>query len=136
MTAARLAASLAAMGLVFVGAIVMPVYLVPALTAVLALGLAAEPHPGWGPAISSRLHTRAKCRGGRHAGPGRIPRAHLQPGWPNSRGCRSRTAAGLPSRTILPLHWSAAGTQEQAGKAQQAPGHDPRTAAGVHGGRP
>ena len=32
----------AAMGLVFMGAIVVPVYLVPALTAVLALGLAAE----------------------------------------------------------------------------------------------
>jgi hypothetical protein len=30
------------MGLVFMGAIVVPVYLVPALTAVLALGLVAE----------------------------------------------------------------------------------------------
>jgi low temperature requirement protein LtrA len=40
--AARLATSLAAMGLVFMGAIVVPVYLVPALTAVLALGLVAE----------------------------------------------------------------------------------------------
>jgi low temperature requirement protein LtrA len=40
--AARLATSLAAMGLVFMGAIVVPVYLVPALTAVLALGLTAE----------------------------------------------------------------------------------------------
>jgi low temperature requirement protein LtrA len=39
---ARVATSLAAMGLVFMGAIVVPVYLVPALTAVLALGLAAE----------------------------------------------------------------------------------------------
>ena len=39
---ARLATALAAMGLVFMGAIVEPVYLVPALTAVLALGLAAE----------------------------------------------------------------------------------------------
>ena len=52
---ARLATSLAAMGLVFMGAIVMPVYLVPALTVVLALGLAAEAHPSWGPAIRSRL---------------------------------------------------------------------------------
>ncbi|MBV9206927.1 MAG: low temperature requirement protein A [Actinobacteria bacterium] len=43
--AARLATSAAAMGLVFMGAIVLPVYLVPALTAVLALGLAAETHP-------------------------------------------------------------------------------------------
>jgi low temperature requirement protein LtrA len=40
--AARLATSAAAMGLVFMGAIVLPVYLVPALTMVLALGLAAE----------------------------------------------------------------------------------------------
>jgi low temperature requirement protein LtrA len=38
----RLATALAAMGLVFMGAIVVPVYLVPALTAVLAAGLAAE----------------------------------------------------------------------------------------------
>jgi low temperature requirement protein LtrA len=40
--AARLTTSLAAMGLVFMGAIVVPVYLVPALAAVLALGLIAE----------------------------------------------------------------------------------------------
>jgi hypothetical protein len=38
----RLATALAALGLVFMGAIVVPVFLVPALTAVLALGLAAE----------------------------------------------------------------------------------------------
>jgi low temperature requirement protein LtrA len=38
----RLATSLAAMGLVFMGAIVVPVYLVPALAVVLGLGLAAE----------------------------------------------------------------------------------------------
>ena len=42
--AARLASSAAAMGLVFMGAIVVPVYLVPALTLTLALGLAAESH--------------------------------------------------------------------------------------------
>ena len=42
--AARLATALAAMGLVFMGAIVEPVYLVPALAAVLVLGLAAEAH--------------------------------------------------------------------------------------------
>ena len=39
---ARLATATAAMGLVFMGAIVEPVYLVPALTLVLALGLWAE----------------------------------------------------------------------------------------------
>jgi len=39
---ARVATAFAAMGLVFMGAIVVPVYLVPALTAVLAVGLAAE----------------------------------------------------------------------------------------------
>jgi hypothetical protein len=38
----RLASSVAAMGLVFMGAIVVPVYLVPALAVVLVLGLAAE----------------------------------------------------------------------------------------------
>jgi low temperature requirement protein LtrA len=43
--AARLATSAAAMGLVFMGAIVIPVYLVPALTLTLALGLAAESRP-------------------------------------------------------------------------------------------
>ena len=42
--AVRVATALAAMGLVFMGAIVEPVYLVPALTAVLALGLTAEAH--------------------------------------------------------------------------------------------
>jgi low temperature requirement protein LtrA len=40
--AVRLGTALAAMGLVFMGAIVEPVYLVPALTVVLALGLTAE----------------------------------------------------------------------------------------------
>ena len=40
--AARLVTSLAAMGLIFMGAIVEPVYLVPALTVVLVLGLWAE----------------------------------------------------------------------------------------------
>jgi hypothetical protein len=40
--AARVATALAAMGLVFMGAIVQPVYLVPALAAVLVLGLSAE----------------------------------------------------------------------------------------------
>jgi low temperature requirement protein LtrA len=40
--AVRLGTAMAAMGLVFMGAIVEPVYLVPALTAVLGLGLTAE----------------------------------------------------------------------------------------------
>jgi low temperature requirement protein LtrA len=43
--AIRLATAAAAVGLVFMGAIVLPAYLVPALTAILALGLAAEAHP-------------------------------------------------------------------------------------------
>ena len=47
----RIATALAAMGLVFMGAIVEPVYLVPALTSVLALGLRAETRPGPPPAI-------------------------------------------------------------------------------------
>ncbi|MGO8960050.1 MAG: low temperature requirement protein A [Streptosporangiaceae bacterium] len=41
----RLATSAAAMALVFMGAIVVPVYLVPALAVVLAIGIAAESHP-------------------------------------------------------------------------------------------
>ena len=44
--ATRLATSAAAMGLVFMGAFVLPVYLVPALTVILALGLTVETHPG------------------------------------------------------------------------------------------
>jgi low temperature requirement protein LtrA len=43
--AARLLTALAALGLFFMGAIVEPVYLVPALSIVLVLGLAAEAHP-------------------------------------------------------------------------------------------
>src|SRR5262252_1243561 len=60
--AVRLATALAAMGLVFMGAIVLPVYLVPALTAILALGLAAETHPGWQPAVTRRFNTRPHGR--------------------------------------------------------------------------
>ena len=44
----RLATSAAVMGLVFMGAFVLPVYLVPALTVILVAGLAAEMHPPWG----------------------------------------------------------------------------------------
>ena len=58
----RLATSLAAMGLIFMGAIVLPVYLVPALAIILALGLAAEAHPGWQPAIMRRPKTRQDAR--------------------------------------------------------------------------
>jgi low temperature requirement protein LtrA len=58
---ARLASSLAAMGLVFMGAIVPPVYLVPALTATVALGLAAEAHPNWRPA-PDKTHIRPHAR--------------------------------------------------------------------------
>ena len=43
---ARLATAMGAMGLVFMGAIVEPVFLVPALTVVLALGLRAEARTG------------------------------------------------------------------------------------------
>jgi low temperature requirement protein LtrA len=50
----RLATSLAAMSLVFMGAIVAPVLLVPALTAVLVLGLAAEARPAGGGAPGLR----------------------------------------------------------------------------------
>jgi low temperature requirement protein LtrA len=64
--AARLAAGLAALGLVFMGAIVEPVYLVPALAAVLALGLGAEarlrasPHDAAAPARPRRTARPAR----------------------------------------------------------------------------
>jgi low temperature requirement protein LtrA len=54
----RVATGLAAMGLVFMGSIVLPVYLVPALTAVLALGLAVESHPHWMRAARSVVSVR------------------------------------------------------------------------------
>ena len=54
--AVRLATSAAAMGLVFMGAIVVPVYLVPALTLTVAIGLAAESHPD----LSARVFSRAR----------------------------------------------------------------------------
>jgi low temperature requirement protein LtrA len=54
----RVATAGAAMGLVFMGAIVVPVYLVPALTGVLAVGLAAETHPRRVAAISARISPR------------------------------------------------------------------------------
>src|SRR5215467_9553030 len=41
----RVATAMAALGLVFMGAIVLPVYLVPAQTLVLVVGLSAESHP-------------------------------------------------------------------------------------------
>jgi low temperature requirement protein LtrA len=50
----RLATAAAALGLVFMGAVVLPVYLVPALTAILALGLTAEAHPR----LAGRRHAR------------------------------------------------------------------------------
>jgi hypothetical protein len=62
----RITTALAALGLVFMGAIVVPVFLVPALTAVLALGLAAEarqcsPRPIPGAAGEPRS-VSANCR--------------------------------------------------------------------------
>jgi low temperature requirement protein LtrA len=62
--AARLATALAAMGLVFMGAIVEPVYLVPALTAVLALGLTAEARqnaPAGNPAATGFAYKEHPC---------------------------------------------------------------------------
>jgi len=43
----RVATAMGALGLVFMGAIVLPVYLVPALTLVLVAGRTAESHPRW-----------------------------------------------------------------------------------------
>jgi low temperature requirement protein LtrA len=58
----RAVTALAVMGLVFMGAVVLPVYLVPALAVILTLGLAAETHPGWRPAVARRLTTRQRGR--------------------------------------------------------------------------
>jgi low temperature requirement protein LtrA len=44
--ATRVVTAMAALCLVFMGAIVLPIYLVPALTGVLVAGLAVESHPG------------------------------------------------------------------------------------------
>jgi low temperature requirement protein LtrA len=52
--ATRLVTSAAAMGLVFMGAIVLPVYLVPALTGALALGLAVESLATFGAGVAGR----------------------------------------------------------------------------------
>jgi low temperature requirement protein LtrA len=57
----RTATALAALSLVFMGAIVVPVFLVPALTAVLVLGLAAEAHhrsprPSTGRCAETEIH--------------------------------------------------------------------------------
>ena len=73
--AARLTTSLAAMGLVFMGAIVVPVYLVPALTAVLALGLTAE--------ARLRIKRRRATSARRHAKaprPATCPALAIRPG--------------------------------------------------------
>jgi len=43
--ATRVVTAMASLGLVFMGAIVLPVYLVPALTGVLVAGMAVESHP-------------------------------------------------------------------------------------------
>ena len=51
----RLITAAAAMGLVFMGAIVVPVYLVPALAVVLVAGMAAESHPNWPTALTVSL---------------------------------------------------------------------------------
>jgi low temperature requirement protein LtrA len=62
--AARLATALGAMGLVFMGSIVEPVYLVPALTAVLALGLTAEARqsaPASNPAAAGLAYQEHPC---------------------------------------------------------------------------
>jgi low temperature requirement protein LtrA len=60
--AIRLATSAAAMSLVFMGAIVIPVYLVPALTLTLALGLAAESRPAPSRTLLRDPDLRTPCR--------------------------------------------------------------------------
>jgi low temperature requirement protein LtrA len=52
--ATRAVTAMASLGLVFMGAIVVPVYLVPALTGILVVGLAVESHPSWVTAMFGR----------------------------------------------------------------------------------
>ena len=64
------------MGLVFMGAIVVPVYLVPALTAVLALGLIAEAWLRINRRRATSVWKPHRFRGERHARhwpPGQAP---------------------------------------------------------------
>jgi low temperature requirement protein LtrA len=61
--ATRVATAGAALGLVFMGAIVLPVYLVPALTAVLVIGLAVESHPACVAAVRSAFSPSHLARG-------------------------------------------------------------------------
>jgi low temperature requirement protein LtrA len=99
--AARLATAAAAMGLVFMGAIVVPVYLVPALTLVLALGLAAESASAVQPAVQP---ARGDQRSGAQDEPqaaavsrssrpfpshGRYARRCARPTWYPARSARS-----------------------------------------------
>ena len=83
--ATRVATAMAALGLVFMGGIVLPVYLVPALTVVVATGLAVESHPGDLAAVRSAVRrvVRTKPSTGRRwpamaelAHPGADPLIH------------------------------------------------------------
>ena len=74
--ATRVTAAVAALGLVFMGAIVLPVYLVPALTVVLAVGLAVESHPGAVPAARSMARRVIRAR----PTPPQVPPQSLEPG--------------------------------------------------------
>jgi low temperature requirement protein LtrA len=58
----RVVTSVAALGLVFMGAIVLPVYLVPALTGVLVAGLAVESHPRCVAAIRAAIAATASVQ--------------------------------------------------------------------------
>jgi hypothetical protein len=95
--AARLTTALAAMGLVFMGAIVVPVYLVPALAAVLALGLIAE---AW-----LRINAGVLPACGTRTGSG----ASVMPHWPPGRASDSQpptflTGANHDRRPGTPGH--------------------------------
>jgi hypothetical protein len=60
------------LGLVFMGAIVAPVYLVPALAVVLALGIAAESHPNWPTALTVGLARQRRWPAVRLGGTSRV----------------------------------------------------------------
>jgi low temperature requirement protein LtrA len=69
----RVVTAMAALGLVFMGAIVLPVYLVPALTGVLVAGLVVESHPGGVMALRAALSRRRVHHSDPAAPPSRTP---------------------------------------------------------------
>jgi low temperature requirement protein LtrA len=111
--AVRLATALAAMGLVFMGAIVEPVYLVPALTAVLVLGLAAETRAGSPARMARQRRERVGAPGAR---PDRADRSRAAGRLPD-RGVTNRDAAAVLFVGVRTVRTPVALDRPQAGRA-------------------